>query len=115
MPPASSALDLYRAPKTLPSLTPSADRAKVMVPMKTTAGTMSTFRKAKETPTASASMLVAMASGNMVFASKRSLCSSQSAQEKDSRIMFAPMKASRMNAIQWSNRSMRSAKLMPSR
>ena len=42
-PPNSSALDLYRAPNTLPILTPIAERTKVTMPIKLTAGTMLTF------------------------------------------------------------------------
>ncbi len=46
----------------LPAFKPIAESRKVMQPMKLTAGTMFTRRKAKVTPTASASMLVATAS-----------------------------------------------------
>ena len=55
------------APMMLPAFKPIAESRKVMQPMKLTAGTMFTRRKAKVTPTASASMLVATASGSMVF------------------------------------------------
>ena len=52
------------------------------------------------TPTASASMLVAIAMGSMVLKENDADASSFSL-EKDSRIMFTPMSASRMNATQW--------------
>ena len=87
------------------------ERMKVMPPMRQTAGTMSTLRKAKVTPTASASMLVATASGSMALTPKEAL--SSSAAPRDSRIMFAPMSASRMKAIQWSKLVMNSSKLEP--
>ena len=46
MPPVSSALDLYFRPKTFPILTPTIESVNVMTPMKDTAGTMRTCRKA---------------------------------------------------------------------
>ena len=69
--------------------------------IKDTAGRMSTFRKAKVTPTASASMLVAMARSTM-FLTSRSGFGHSSSLLKDSFIMFAPITASRMKATQWS-------------
>ena len=62
---------------------------------------MSTFRKAKVTPTARASMLVAMARSTM-FLTSRSAFGHSSSLLKDSFIMFAPITASRMKATQWS-------------
>lgn len=50
IPPANSALDLYFAPKMLPIFTPTIDKTKVIIPIKETAGTISTFKKAKVTP-----------------------------------------------------------------
>ena len=81
-----------------------------MDPIKETAGTISTLKNAKVTPTASASMLVATARGTIVFTSKESFCSSwahfsqpQPAERKESTAsftIFSPMRQSRMNAIQ---------------
>ena len=68
IPPVICAADLYLPPKALPILTVTADNTKVTMPIMLTAGTISTLRKASEMPTASASMLVATASGSMVFA-----------------------------------------------
>ncbi len=67
MPPASSALDLYFAPKRLPIHTPAAENKNVVRPMTGTEGTSGTCRKANVTPTASASIESAIASGNMTF------------------------------------------------
>ena len=59
MPPASSALDLYFAPKRFPIHTPAAENNKNVVrPMTGTEGTSGTCRKANVTPTASASIEV---------------------------------------------------------
>ena len=75
-----------------------------MTPMQETAGPISTRRKAKVTPTASASMLVATARGSMDRGRKElSTCSSP---PRDSRIMFAPISPSRRKAIQWSTPAM---------
>ena len=59
-PPAISALDCKPEPKTLPILTPAAERTKVVQPISRIAGRICTSKKAKVTPTASASMLVAI-------------------------------------------------------
>ena len=64
-PPTNSAFVSYRLPNRMPIFTPATQQTKVMTPMNDTAGTMSTCRKANYTPTASASMLVATASGSM--------------------------------------------------
>ena len=69
-PPKSSAPERYLAPNTLPILTPAAEKRKVIKPIKATAGQMFTRRKAKVTPTARASMLVARASGSMAAGEK---------------------------------------------
>ena len=50
MPPAISALDLYLEPNTFPIFTPIAERVKVMMPIKLTAGTMRTLKNAKVIP-----------------------------------------------------------------
>ena len=65
IPPASSALDLYLEPKIFPTFTPAAERMKVVTPIKPAARMMFTSRNAKVIPTASASILVATASGNL--------------------------------------------------
>ena len=46
IPPHNSALDLYFIPKRLPIFTPAAEQTKVITPIKDTADTISTFRKA---------------------------------------------------------------------
>lgn len=60
-PPDNSARLLYLAPKKFPTMTPTKDRQNVVQPMTEIAGTMFTSKKAKVTPIASASMLVAIA------------------------------------------------------
>ncbi len=66
IPPVNSALDLYLNPKILPIITPITDNVKVMIPINKTAGNTSIFKNAKETPTANASMLVAIAKTDIV-------------------------------------------------
>ena len=72
-PPVNSAFDLYRLPKTLPILIPSADRIKVVMPITATDIHRSTCKNAKDTPTAKASMLVAIASISITLKEKSSL------------------------------------------
>ena len=86
---------------------------KVVQPMNSTAGTMSTCKKAKVTPTARASMLVATARGSMVRKEKE-LFSDSSPHSLDSRIMFTPMIPSRIKAIQWSRLAIMAWKRTPS-
>ena len=100
-PPASSALDLYLQPKAFPTFTPTMDRVNVTAPIKDTAGTMSTFRNAKVTPTARASMLVATARRTMPRTSRDALAQ-DSSFSKDSFTMPAPMRTRRRKATQWS-------------
>ena len=69
---------------------------------------------AKVTPVASASMLVATASGSMVLKPKESF-SFSSSWLSASRIIFAPIRTSSTQAIQWSKRLMYSAKELASR
>ena len=57
---------------------------------------------AKVIPTASASMLVATAITNIVFAENESFALFSSASPNDSFIIFTPMSESRINATQWS-------------
>ena len=61
-PPAMAAGLSKREPNWLPTMTPTKDNAKVVTPMRATARRMFTPRKAKVSPAASASTLVAMAS-----------------------------------------------------
>ena len=61
IPPHNPAFDLYLSPNILPIFTPAAEQTNVIQPMNDTAGIMFTLRNASETPTASASMLVATA------------------------------------------------------
>ena len=98
IPPASSARLRQRAPKTLPSFTPSAESAQVITPIVATAGMIRIVSSANVTPTASASMLVATASGSIAPGVIALL--TPSASPKDSRIMFAPISPSRTKAIQ---------------
>ena len=60
-PPVISAALLYREPNIFPILTPAKENKKVVIPMTVTDFHKSTDKKAKETPTAKASMLVAIA------------------------------------------------------
>ena len=101
MPPTSSAFDLYFAPKMLPMRIPIAERMNVVAPIKLMAGTILTCKNANVTPTASASMLVATASGSIVIKLNESL--RFSASSRDSFIMLRPISTSSTNAIQWSN------------
>ena len=85
----------------LPIFKPMIDRRNVVAPIIATADHISTARTANETPTASASMLVATAIISMVCAEKSGSGLTFS-REKDSRIMFIPINPSRKKAIQWS-------------
>ena len=76
---------------------------------------MSVFRKAKETPAARASMLVATAKTKSALIEKSALLSSSSSLPTASLIMLPPIIAKRAKAIQWSNSATASAKLVPSR
>ena len=98
MPPASSARDLYLEPKALPASVPATDRTNVVAAIIPEAMNMFTLRKAKDTPTASASILVATARGSMAFHRKEG--SGQLSALRDSQIILPPMKARRTKAIQ---------------
>ena len=98
MPPVSSALDLYFAPKRLPIHTPAAENKNVVRPITGTDGISGTCRKANVTPTAKASIESAMASGNMTFGENDA--SSFSILPIDSRIMLTPMSSSSANDSQ---------------
>ena len=92
---------------------PTAESMNVVVPIIAIAGTISTSIHANETPTASASMLVATARGSIVLTENES--SSCSSSPKASLIIFAPISASRMNAIQWSMLVMSHSNCFPRR
>ena len=66
------------------------------------AGRMGTSRNAKVTPTARASMLVAMARRNIVFTPVVASAGQLSLPDKASLIMFTPIINNSPNAIQWS-------------
>ena len=72
---------------------------------KATAGSMLTSWKAKATPTARASMLSAMARGNITLGLK--LASTGQLDSRDSLIMLMPIISSRPKDIQWSIPDMR--------
>ena len=91
----------YLEPKTLPIFTPKTENRKVVNPMTITDDQSLTWMQANETPTAKASMLVAMASKNMVLKLKEPSCFS-SLPQTASRIMLVPMSNSKPKAIQWS-------------
>ena len=115
MPPASSAFDLYFVPNTFPTFRPIADRIKVVAPMNRTAAAIFTSgRSAKVMPTASASMLVAIASSSIVL-KLNDASSFSSSFESASLIIFPPIKHSSTNAIQWSTAVIYCSKVEPRR
>ena len=79
--------------------------------MDSTAGRISTWRKAKVIPTARASMEVATARGSMAPGAKEQLSSSPPPAP---RTMFAPIIDSRAKAIQWSMETIASWNCAPS-
>ena len=93
------------------SFTPNAESAQVITPIVATAGRILIVSSANVTPTASASMLVATASGSMAAGVIALL--TPSASPKASRIMFAPISPSRTKAIQWSTAVIFSANVAP--
>ena len=100
-------------PTTAPALTPTAERRKVVRPIRLTASRMSTWRKAKVMPTVRASILVATANGSMARGEKE-VPRLSSSWLRDSRIMFRPMRPSSRKAIQWSMWAIRTWKRLPS-
>lgn len=105
IPPEIIAGFLYLVPKTPPAYVPAADMAKVTTAITHTANTVLISTEAKRTftgmatnvtPTASASMLVAMARGNIALIPKSA--DSSSAPENPSLTMLKPMIARMMNA-----------------
>ena len=67
VPPANSAFDLNRVPNILPTLTPAVDMAKVVKPIIKIAVKIFSAKKEKVIPTASASMLVAIANNSILM------------------------------------------------
>ena len=87
----------------------------VIHPMNMTASTIynvESFRNANDTPTASASILVATASRNITFALISAFTSSS--PPNDSFIILPPIKSRSTNAIQCDHLLTRSAKKLPS-
>ena len=111
MPPSSSALILRAIPHPhfTPNISPITDRINETKPMMPTAGKMSMQLlipiKAKETPTANASILVATAKPNTTFKLVGSYSCLLPSSLKDSIIMRPPKKANMIKAIQWSTLS----------
>jgi hypothetical protein len=110
-PPVISAALLYREPNIFPILTPAKENKKVVIPMTVTDFHKSTDKKAKDTPTAKASMLVAIAIISIVLKpvllhehSAVGCCpsSADSSSDKASLIILTPMTSNNPNAIQWS-------------
>ncbi len=112
IPPAISAFALNFAPNLLPVRTPAKERTKVVAPIRPTEGRIDTLRKAKVIPTASASMLVAIArtKSSLIFSLYSSVPSSFSFMA--SNIIFPPMKHKSPKAIQWSKAVMYFSKLL---
>ena len=103
MPPVIPADFSYLEPNTLPIFTPNTENRKVVTPMMSTDDQSWTCIQAKEMPTANASILVAMAKRNIVLKPSELLTDvTSSLFDRASRIMLAPIKASRPKAIQWS-------------
>ena len=115
-PPVISAILLYREPKTFPILTPTNENRKVVMPIIMTENQIFTLRNANDTPTAKASMLVAMAIMSMVLNPQPHellSSSSSSSSDKASLIILTPMTSNRPNAIQWSKAVMRCSNCAP--
>ena len=98
IPPASFARLLYFVPTVLPSFTPNADKRKVITPIEIAAGIIGNPGiRAKETPEAKASMLVAVDKSSI---SVKLVSSEQTSSfEKESFIMPKPMRISRAKEI----------------
>ena len=115
-PPVSSARRWNRQPRRRPTRPPVTDRAKATTPMTAAESRIWTLIKAIDTPTARASMLVAMASTHSRRADRSGGASSSSPQprRRDSHAILPPMTASRPKATQWSTASMYWLTLLPS-
>ena len=96
-PPVSSARRWNRQPRRRPTRPPVTDRAKATTPMTAAEARIWTLIKAIDTPTARASMLVAMASTHSRRADRSGGASSSSPQprRRDSHAILPPMTASR--------------------
>ena len=92
-------------------MTPAAEQTKVMHPINDTAGIILTLRNASDTPTASASILVAIASKNILLTPISSLTFSSS--PNDSLIILPPINKRSINAIQCEYLVIISAKKLP--
>ena len=101
-PPTSSALDLKRSPTFLPKSTPAMENSIVVIPIIIMGIHTDISRKAKETPTARASILVATARVSMCQ-NPQPPDTSSSSLEKDSFTILAPINVSRNHATQWSH------------
>lgn len=101
MPPHRVAFEWYLAPNKLPIFVPIAEKAKVTAPIKVTAGRIETLINAKLTPTANASMLVAIAKTSIDFHPISG--SIDSSSWKESQIILPPIIDNKIKAIQWSN------------
>ena len=104
MPPASSALDLNLEPKTLPIFTPIAESVNVITPMNAIANQIFTSGiKPNVTPTASASMLVAIAMGIIALKQKESqrlpLIANPEKELAISNLLFAPFSRKRLSVM----------------
>lgn len=112
-PPVISAGFEYREPKKFPMATPPKLKMKVVTPIINMEIQMFTCRKANDTPTAKASMLVATASRNIVFKHVVESGSSDPSSDKASRIMLAPINKRSPKAIQWSIATIRCSNCAP--
>lgn len=114
-PPANSAFDLYLLPKIFPIYIPAAEKAPVVRPIISTADQILAFRKANDTPTARASMLVATAIASIVRKEKSGSVQQHSSFSKDSFTILPPIIPRRTNAIQWSTLDTMSANATPAK
>ena len=98
MPPDISAFEPTYLPNSLPKQMPAAENKKVINPISHEASMIGTFSIDIDTPTASASMLVATARVNIV----RTHMSQSTLSSFLPNIMLIPIYAKIANAIQWS-------------
>ena len=102
IPPTIPADFSYLEPNAFPIFTPNTENKKVVSPIMSIDDQILTWMQAKEMPTAKASILVAMAKSNMVLKPNELSDGSSSFLDNASRIMLAPIRKSRLKAIQWS-------------
>ena len=98
-PPTSSALDLNRSPAFLPKSTPAMENIIVVIPIIIIGIHIDISRKANETPTARASILVAIARVS-ICQKPKPWATPSSSFEKDSLTILAPMRVSNNHATQ---------------